>query len=145
MLKLKDINKIRKLNSLGQSKRAISKITGVSRNTISKYIDCPDEIPESKKPGRASPLAPYTDQIKETFFKCGGNCELVRKAIIETIGMEVGSRNLRRFCQQWRPEMKRLKHQEFLQLRAQYRIRRTTRKSSKRNTQQAPILLLTYG
>ncbi len=109
---------------MGHSKRAIAKITGASRNTISKYIDCPDKIPVAKKPGKASPLTPYTQEIKKAFLKCGGNCETLRKTLLETLGLEVKGRNLRRFCQPWRTEAKKARERQFKRLREKYQIRK---------------------
>lgn len=56
---------IRLLSRQGQGIREISRITGLSRNTVRKYLRYPEKVPgDSKRKGRGSKLDPFKACLK---------------------------------------------------------------------------------
>ncbi len=69
MLRSRTVNKLRDLASDGLSIRQISKQSGLSRNTVRKYLRSSPE--PAIRAGRQSKLDPYKDQIKTWVEKDG--------------------------------------------------------------------------
>lgn len=66
MLRGKDVQEIEELKRQGLSIRAISRLTGYDRKTISKYLIHPEGAPvygpRTKQPGKLAPFQPYLQE-----------------------------------------------------------------------------------
>lgn len=66
MLRGKDVQEIEELKRQGLSIRAISRLTGYDRKTISRYLLDPDGVPaygpRAKQPGKLDPFQPYLQE-----------------------------------------------------------------------------------
>ena len=69
MLRSRTVNKLRELASEGLSIRQISKQSGLSRNTVRKYLRSSPVA--ARRAGRQSKLDPYKDQIEKWVEKDG--------------------------------------------------------------------------
>jgi transposase len=66
LLRSNDLNDIDELKRQGLSIRAISRITGYCRTTITKYLKGPKEIPTyGPRPSAAGKLDPFKQYLKE--------------------------------------------------------------------------------
>ena len=75
MLPTEAINRIRVLSERGMGSKAIAKSTGISRNTVRKYLSHFQTLtPISSEVQRPSRLDAFRDQIHEWFLACRGHC-----------------------------------------------------------------------
>lgn len=98
-----DVNQI---HSLAKQRLSITKIavtTGFSRNTVKKYL----RTPLVEKPKKAASLLEENSAlIREWFFSAEGNCVVVQRLFEEKFNTKVNDRKMRRFCEQFRSELK---------------------------------------
>ena len=77
MLRGKDVQEIEELKRQGLSIRAISRLTGYDRKTISKYLIHPEGAPvygpRAKQPGKLATFEPYLQECG-THGCCCGSC-----------------------------------------------------------------------
>jgi len=93
---------LHELEAKGKSIRAISRETGLSRNTVRKYLRAAG-IPERKPhPQRGSKLDPYKDIIQEMINSGIFNCEVIYERIRDE-GYTGGRTILRDYVRPFRP------------------------------------------
>ena len=93
---------LHELKAKGKSIRAIAKETGLSRNTVRKYLRA-DGIPQRKPhPKRGSKLDPYKDTIQQMINSGIFNCEVIYERIKEE-GYTGGRTILRDYVRPFRP------------------------------------------
>lgn len=98
---------VNQIHSLAKQSLSISKIaqqTGLSRNTVKKYLRSPLE----RKPGRISRdnLEEKNFLIREWFIGAEGNCAVVQRKFEHEFGVSINPRRMRRFCEKFRTELK---------------------------------------
>lgn len=101
MLTENQISQIHALHSKGKSVRKIAEWLGMSRNTVTKYLENPSAV--HKK--RVKSLDSHRKIVRELFFKCEGNCVVVARELKEKHGLEVCPRTLRAYCNQFRKDL----------------------------------------
>lgn len=103
MLKGWEILDIMKLAAEGFSERRIAKLTGLSRNTVSKYLHNPNALKTNAVTSRKSKLDPFKSMIKKWVTQDGiTNCQvLLRK--IRALGYQGGHSILRAYVHEFRP------------------------------------------
>lgn len=107
MLPLEAINRIRVLSERGMGSKAIAKSTGISRNTVRKYLSHFQTLtPISSEEQRPSRLDSFRDQIHEWFLACRGHCPVVLRKIQSELGVSISLRQLQKYCQPWRTSNK---------------------------------------
>lgn len=105
MLPLEAINRIRVLSERGMGSKAIAKSTGISRNTVRKYLSHFQTLtPISSEVQRPSRLDSFRDQIHEWFLACRGHCPVVLRKIQSELGVSISLRQLQKYCQPWRTQ-----------------------------------------
>ena len=93
---------LHELKAKGKSIRAIAKETGLSRNTVRKYLRA-NGIPQRKPhPKRGSKLDPYKDTIQQMINSGIFNCEVIYERIKEE-GYTGGRTILRDYVRPFRP------------------------------------------
>ena len=103
MLPSEVINRIRVLSERRMGSKAIAKSTGISRNTVRKYLShFQTPTPISPEVQRSSRLDSFRDQIHEWFLACRGHCPVVLRKIQSELGVSIGLRQLQKYCQPWR-------------------------------------------
>ena len=84
MLQTEAIQRIRILSERHLGSKSIAKATGLSRNTVRKYLEYIRQgqpIPTAVR--RHSKLDPYKEQIHSWFLSCRGHCPVVQRKIQE--------------------------------------------------------------
>lgn len=112
MLQTEAIQRIRILSERHLGSKSIAKATGLSRNTVRKYLEYIRQgqpIPTAVR--RRSKLDPYKEQIHSWFLSCRGHCPVVQRKIQEQLNVSVSLRMLQKYCRQWR--IKDLAHPEM--------------------------------
>lgn len=103
MLPTEAINRIRVLSERGMGSKAIAKSTGISRNTVRKYLSHFQTLTLiSSEVQRPSRLDAFRDQIHEWFLACRGHCPVVLRKIQSELGVSISLRQLQKYCQSWR-------------------------------------------
>lgn len=105
MLPLEAINRIRVLSERGMGSKAIAKSTGISRNTVRKYLSHFQTLtPISSEVQRPSRLDSFRNQIHEWVLACRGHCPVVLRKIQSELGVSISLRQLQKYCQPWRTQ-----------------------------------------
>lgn len=103
MIAKEAIERIRVLSDLGMGSKKIAKVMGISRNTVRKYLSYVHE--QCCPPAtacRPSKLDPHREQIHSWFLSCRGHCPVVHRKLREELNIDIGLRQLQKYCQQWR-------------------------------------------
>lgn len=113
MLNEYQVEQLHQLTDEGNGIRAVSRIMGIARKTVRRYLRG-----EPRK-GRHSPawhaMEEHREEVRKLFFDCKGNCSAMHRFVSDVIGMEApGLRTLQKFCEPFRLELKqaRLKKTE---------------------------------
>lgn len=96
---------INQIKSLYQSDVPIKQIvaqTGIARNTVRKYLR---KMSSNPLPNSQHLIESFGTEIREMFFKCEGNY-VVHRNVESKLGLKVSLRQLQRFCQPFRKDLK---------------------------------------
>lgn len=104
MLSKIQVAQIRALSASNHSMRRISKMTGISRNTVSKYLKGAEPVAR-RRSIQTQWLEDNRERVREEFFNGGCNCAVVQRNLKES-GIKVGLRQLQRFSEPFRQEQK---------------------------------------
>ena len=105
MLTPTQIAQIEALASQGMPFKRIQRMTGISRNTIKKYVHRANEpLTERQKVRHA--LDELKTVIQSKFFAAEGNCAVVCRQMRDEHQIDINERRMRRFCSCWREELK---------------------------------------
>jgi len=116
ILKQERADEVKSLKQMGYSKRRIAKITGLSTNTVRKYLN-PDFTPVHASSGasKSSVLNPYKDFIDQQLEQ--GIMSSIIEQEVRMMGYSASSSTLRHYCSVWKkrkmhnlaaPELKEL-------------------------------------
>lgn len=100
MLEQTQINQIRTYSAKGFAIKRISKLMGIARNTVRKYLS--DRSMDSKP----DLLAANSELIYRLFLQSEGNCVVVRRNLLNEHGIKIHIRQLQRFCETFRRQLK---------------------------------------
>lgn len=106
MLTPTQIAQIETLASQGMPFKRIQRMTGISRNTIKKYVHRANE-PLSERQKVRNALDKLKPVIQRKFFAAEGNCAVVCRQMKDEHQICINERRMRRFCSSWREELKR--------------------------------------
>ena len=98
MLQTEVIQRIRILSERHLGSKSIAKATGLSRNTVRKYLEYIRQgqpVPTAVR--RRSKLDPYKEQIHSWFLSCRGHCPVVQRKIQEQFNVSVSLRMLQKY------------------------------------------------
>ena len=101
-----EINQIRSLHQAGVPIKRIVSQTGITRNTVRRYIKEEDSQPLHKN---RIFMQEHGERIRELFVKCDGNCVVLQRFLDEEFGQQISLRQLQRFCEPFRQELKAVK------------------------------------
>lgn len=104
MLSKIQVAQIRALSASNHSMRRISKMTGISRNTVSKYLKGAEHVARHRSI-QTQWLEDNRERVREEFFNGGCNCAVVQRNLKES-GIKVGLRQLQRLSEPFRQEQK---------------------------------------
>lgn len=103
MLTKESIERVRVLSNRGKGAKAISKATGIARNTVRKYLKLLKSNEEiASTVNRPCKLDPYKEQIHQWFLACRGHCPVLLRKINAELKVDIGLRSLQIYCKQWR-------------------------------------------
>lgn len=103
MLSREAVERIRVLSARGLGSKAITKATGISRNTVRKYLSLiRNNEPIVLKTQRPSKLDAYKETIHSWFISCRGHCPVVQRKLQEELKLSISLRMLQKYCRQWR-------------------------------------------
>ena len=103
MLNREALERIRVLSERGLGSKSITKATGISRNTVRKYLSLiRNNEPILLKAQRPSKLDPHKETIHSWFISCRGHCPVVQRKIQEELNLSISLRMLQKYCRQWR-------------------------------------------
>lgn len=105
MLTPTQIAQIETLARQGMTFKQIQRMTGISRNTINKYVHRANE-PLTERQKVRSALDAMKPVIQEKFFAAEGNCAVVCRQMRDEHQIDINERRMRRFCASWREELK---------------------------------------
>lgn len=105
MLTLTQIAQIETLASQGMPFKRIQRMTGISRNTIKKYVHRANE-PLTERQKVRNALDKLKPVIQRKFFAAEGNCAVVCRQMKDEHQICINERRMRRFCSFWREELK---------------------------------------
>ena len=105
MLTLSQIAQIETLASQGMPFKRIQRMTGISRNTIKKYVHRANE-PLTERQKVRNALDKLKPVIQRKFFAAEGNCAVVCRQMKDEHQICINERRMRRFCSSWREELK---------------------------------------
>lgn len=106
MLTPTQIAQIETLASQGMPFKRIQRMTGISRNTIKKYVHRANE-PLTERQKVRNALDKLKPVIQRKFFAAEGNCAVVCRQMKDEHQICINERRMRRFCSSWREELKR--------------------------------------
>ena len=109
MITMNMIGKIRRLHGRGKkSEREIARNTGLSRNTVAKWLEGPVEVPRYRRDAGPTKLTPFHEAVKMALKVDARRPKQARrtaKALFEevrAIGYEGGYSRLADFVREWR-------------------------------------------
>lgn len=103
MLPTEAIERIRVLSERGLGSKAIAKSTGITRNTVRKYLtQIRQKTPIATSVQRPSKLDAYQDKIRVWFISCRGHCPALQRKLREELNISIGLRQLQKYCRKWR-------------------------------------------
>lgn len=105
MLTPTQIAQIETLASQGMPFKRIQRMTGISRNTIKKYVHRANE-PLTERQKVRNALDKLKPVIQRKFFAAEGNCAVVCRQMKDEHQICINERRMRRFCSSWREELK---------------------------------------
>ncbi len=106
MLTSKDIYRMYALFANGKTIRQISEMTGYSRATVSRHVR---EGGTEETRTKHKTLEPHREFIVRAFFASDGNCHVVQTLLEKERNVRVSTRTIRRFCEEFRPELERVR------------------------------------
>ena len=97
------VKQIQALLAEGNGIKTVSRLTGVSRNTVRRY-----HTPRKGHHGPAwRAMEAKREEVKKLFFSCKGNCSAMYRFVEGTIGVKPPSlRTLQKFCTPFRLELR---------------------------------------
>jgi len=107
MLDKIQVAQIRALYAQSMSMRHIAELTGISRNTVRKYIHGAEPVAK-RRSKHTQWLQDNKELVREEFFNSGCNCSVMQRNLQEK-GVQVGLRQLERFSEPFRQEYKAAK------------------------------------
>lgn len=129
ILKQERVDEVKSLKKIGFSKRRIAKITGLSTQTVRKYLN-PDFTPVHASSGasKSSVLDLYKDFIDQQLEQ--GIMSSIIEQEVRKMGYDASSSTLRRYCSGWKKRkihnLAALESNEFVKTEAE-RISRKTK------------------
>lgn len=103
MLATEAIERIRILSERGLGSKAIAKSTGITRNTVRKYLThIQQKTPIATSVRRPSKLDAYRDRIRIWFASCREHCPVLQRKLREELNISIGLRQLQKYCRKWR-------------------------------------------
>lgn len=103
MLPTEAIERIRILSERGLGSKAIAKSTGITRNTVRKYLrHIQQKTPIATSVRRPSKLDAYRDRIRVWFASCREHCPVLQRKLREELNISIGLRQLQKYCRKWR-------------------------------------------
>lgn len=105
MLTPTQIAQIETLARQGMTFKQIQRMTGISRNTINKYVHRANE-PLTERQKVRNALDAMQPVIQEKFFAAEGNCAVVCRQMKDEHQIDINERRMRRFYASWREELK---------------------------------------
>lgn len=103
------IGKVRRLHSRDKkSEREIARMTGLSRNTVAKWLDGPVEAPRYRRNAEPTNLTPFHEALKMALKVDGRRPRQARRAAkalfeeVRAFGYEGGYLRLADFVREWR-------------------------------------------
>lgn len=93
MLATEAIERIRILSERGLGSKAIAKSTGITRNTVRKYLThIQQKTPIATSVRRPSKLDAYRDRIRVWFASCREHCPVLQRKLREELNISIGLR-----------------------------------------------------
>ena len=99
------VSQIRALLAEGHGIKTVSRMTGVSRNTVRRFQR---NVPRKGRHGQAwRAMEANQEGVRKLFYDCKGNCAAMLRFVEDAISVEPPSlRTLQKFCTSFRLELR---------------------------------------
>ncbi len=105
MLQAEEVAAMLRLHELGWGAKRLAREFGCARNTVRRYLREGGPV-AFRKPVRRTAFDGLDDWLRESFFRHGGNADVVRQELASEHGIVIGLRSVELRVQRWRRELK---------------------------------------